>query len=136
MNKKNRPLSPHLTIYKPQITSIMSISHRLSGIFQSVGTVMIFIFFISVFAGEKYYNLSMLFFNSYLGRFFIFLYIFSLCYHMCNGVRHLVWDLGYGFEIKNVYYSGYITIATAIILNILVWVLWVWVIEIKKWKIT
>ncbi len=123
MNKKNKPLSPHLTIYKPQITSVMSISHRLSGVFQSVGTVIVFIFFISIFAGEKYYDLSIFFFNSYLGRLFIFLYIFSLCYHMCNGIRHLVWDLGYGFEIKNVYYSGYVTIASAVILNTLVWVL-------------
>ena len=123
MNKKNKPLSPHLTIYKPQITSVMSISHRLSGVFQSVGTVIVFIFFISIFAGEKYYDLTTFFFNSYLGRLFIFFYIFSLCYHMCNGIRHLVWDLGYGFEIKNVYYSGYVTIASAVILNTLVWVL-------------
>ena len=123
MNKKIKPLSPHLSIYKPQITSIMSISHRLSGIYQSFGNVMIFIFFLLILIGEKYYNLSMLFFNSYLGRVFTFLYIFSLCYHMCNGIRHLVWDLGYGFELKNVYYSGYTTIATAVILNTLVWTL-------------
>jgi succinate dehydrogenase / fumarate reductase cytochrome b subunit len=123
MNKNNKPLSPHLSIYKPQITSIMSISHRLSGIFQSVGNVMIFIFFLLILTGEKYYNLSMFFLNSYLGRVFTFLYIFSLCYHMCNGIRHLVWDLGYGFELKNVYYSGYATIVTAVILNAMVWIL-------------
>ena len=123
MNKNNKPLSPHLSIYKPQITSIMSISHRLSGTFQSFGNVMIFIFFLLILTGEKYYNFSMFFFNSYLGRVFTFLYIFSLCYHMCNGIRHLVWDLGYGFELKNVYYSGYATIAIAVIINSLVWVL-------------
>ena len=123
MNKKIKPLSPHLSIYKPQITSIMSISHRLSGIFQSFGNVMIFMFFILILAEEKYYNLAMFFFNSYLGIVFTFLYIFSLCYHICNGIRHLVWDLGYGFELKNVYISGYFTIAIALILNILVWVL-------------
>ena len=123
MNKKSKPLSPHLTIYKPQITSIMSISHRLSGIFQSIGNVIIFIFFIFILAGEKYYNLSVIFFNSYLGRAFIVLYIFSLCYHMCNGIRHLTWDLGYGFELHNVTYSGYATIAIAFIFSVLVWVL-------------
>ena len=123
MNKKIKPLSPHLSIYKPQITSIMSISHRLSGIFQSFGNVMIFIFFIFILAEEKYYNLAMFFFNSYLGIAFTFLYIFSLCYHACNGIRHLIWDLGYGFELKNVYISGYFTIAISLILNTLVWVL-------------
>ena len=121
MNKKNKPLSPHLTIYKPQITSIMSISHRLSGIFQSIGTVAIFIFFILVFSGEKYYNSALFFFDSYLGKIFTFFYILSLCYHICNGVRHLAWDLGYGFELKNVNYTGYATIGIAIILNIIVW---------------
>ena len=123
MNKKIKPLSPHLSIYKPQITSIMSISHRLSGIFQSFGNVMIFMFFILILAEEKYYNLAMFFFNSYLGIAFTFLYIFSLCYHACNGIRHLIWDLGYGFELKNVYISGYFTIAISLILNTLVWVL-------------
>ena len=123
MNKKNKPLSPHLTIYKPQITSIMSISHRFSGMVQSIGNVIIFMFFILVLAGEKYYNLSMFFFNSYLGKAFTFLYIFSLCYHMCNGVRHLAWDLGYGFELKNVNYTGYATISIAVILNTIIWVL-------------
>ena len=123
MNKKIKPLSPHLSIYKPQITSIMSISHRLSGIFQSFGNVMIFMFFILILVEEKYYNIAMLFFNSYLGIVFTFLYIFSLCYHACNGIRHLIWDLGYGFELKNVSISGYFTIAIALILNTLVWVL-------------
>ena len=123
MNKKIKPLSPHLSIYKPQITSIMSISHRLSGIFQSFGNVMIFMFFILILVEEKYYNLAMFFFKSYLGIAFTFLYIFSLCYHACNGIRHLIWDLGYGFELKNVYISGYFTIAISLILNTLVWVL-------------
>ena len=123
MNKKVKPLSPHLSIYRPQITSIMSISHRLSGIFQSFGNVMIFMFFILILVEEKYHNLAMFFFNSYLGIVFTFLYIFSLCYHACNGIRHLVWDLGYGFDIKNVYFSAYVTIFCTIIMSTLIWVI-------------
>ena len=123
MKKNNRPLSPHLTIYKPQITSIMSISHRVSGVFQSFGTVVIFISILMLLAGEKYYLLSYAVLNTLLGKIFLYFYIFSLCYHFCNGIRHLAWDVGLGFEIKNVYFSGYITIITAIILNFITWFL-------------
>lgn len=123
MKKNNRPLSPHLTIYKPQITSIMSILHRISGVFQSFGTVVIFISILMLLAGEKYYLLSYAVLNTLLGKAFLYFYIFSLCYHFCNGIRHLAWDVGLGFEIKNVYFSGYITIITAIILNFITWFL-------------
>ncbi len=121
MNKKTHPLSPHLTIYKPQITSIMSISHRISGFFQSIGTLLIFIYMVFLFAGEQYYNLINIFFSNFLGKLFLFFYILSICYHFCNGIRHLIWDLGYGFEIKTVYFSGYITIFFTILMSLFSW---------------
>ncbi len=123
MKKDNRPLSPHLTVYKPQITSVMSIFHRMTGVFQSLGTLSIFFLIFAVFVGEQYYDIINFFFKSLLGKLFIFFYIFSICYHLCNGIRHLSWDLGYGFEIKNVYLTGYLTIIAAIILNIIIWLL-------------
>ena len=107
MRNKNRPTSPHLSIYRPQITSILSISHRISGVFQSIGLIIVFLLLVSLFLGETYHKYYMLFIKSYLGKFFIFLYVLSLCYHMLNGIRHILWDLGFVFEIKNVYYSGY-----------------------------
>ncbi len=121
MNKKTQPISPHLTIYKPQITSIMSISHRISGFFQSVGTIIIFTYIMFVIAGESYYNFINIFFGNYLGKLFLLFYILSISYHFCNGIRHLVWDLGFGFEIKNVYFTGYLTIFFTIIMSILIW---------------
>ena len=121
MSKNNKPLSPHLTIYKPQITSLMSISHRFSGTFQSLGNFIIFLYFCVILVGENYYNHANLFFSSILGKVFLFLYIFSICYHLFNGIRHLIWDIGLGFEIKNVYYSGYITVISAIVLNFIIW---------------
>ncbi len=107
MKKKNRPISPHLSIYRPQITSILSISHRASGVFQSLGLLLIFLLLVSLFLGETFHEYYMLFIGSYLGMLFIFFYVLSLCYHMLNGIRHIIWDLGFCFEIKNVYYSGY-----------------------------
>ena len=119
MKNKNRPISPHLSIYKPQITSILSISHRLSGIFQSLGLLVIFLLFATLLLGEPTHNYFMLFIESFLGKLFVFIYTLSLCYHMLNGVRHILWDIGFGFEIKNVYYSGYVVIILAFFLAIL-----------------
>ena len=78
MKKKNRPISPHLSIYRPQITSILSISHRISGVFQSIGLIIIFLLLASLFLGETYHKYYMLFIESYFGKFFIFLYVVSL----------------------------------------------------------
>ena len=118
MKNKKRPISPHLSIYKPQITSILSISHRISGVFQSIGLIIILLLLASLFLGEVFYNYFMFFIESYFGKTFIFFYMLSLCYHMFNGIRHILWDLGYGFEIKSVYYSGYAVIFFTIILFI------------------
>ena len=118
MKKKNRPLSPQLSVYRPQITSVLSISHRISGVFQSLGLIIIFLLLISLFFGETSHNYYMLFLDSYLGKLFIFFYSLSLCYHMLNGVRHILWDIGLGFEIKNVYYSGYTIVLFTFILGI------------------
>ena len=123
MNKNNKPLSPHLTIYKPQITSVMSITHRATGVFQSLGTLFILTYFLSVVLNEDFYKMFEYFIESYVGKTFLFFYLLSLCYHLCNGIRHLLWDLGFGFEIKNVYYSGYLTIFIAIFLNFIIWFL-------------
>ena len=116
MKNKKRPISPHLSIYKPQITSILSISHRISGVFQSIGLIIILLLLASLFFGEVFYNYFMFFIESYIGKIFIFFYMLSLCYHMLNGIRHILWDLGYGFEIKSVYYSGYAVIFFTIVL--------------------
>ena len=116
MSKNNKPLSPHLTIYKPQITSILSISHRMSGVFQSLGLLIIVLLLFSLFLGKNSHEFFMLFINSLIGKAFLFFYVLSLCYHLFNGIRHIIWDLGYGFDIKSVNYSGYAVIFLTIIL--------------------
>tara|TARA_B100001989_G_scaffold50401_2_gene32620 strand:- start:49 stop:420 length:372 start_codon:yes stop_codon:yes gene_type:complete len=116
MKNNNRPISPHLSIYKPQITSILSISHRMSGIFQSLGLLIIVLLLFSLFLGKNSHEFFMLFINSFIGKAFLFFYVLSLCYHLFNGIRHIIWDIGFGFEIKNVYYSGIIVIIFAVTL--------------------
>ena len=116
MKNNNRPISPHLSIYKPQITSILSISHRMSGVFQSLGLLIIVLLLFSLLLGKNSHEFYMLFINSLIGKAFLFFYVLSLCYHLFNGIRHIIWDIGYGFEIKNVYYSGIIVIIFAVTL--------------------
>ena len=120
MKKRKRPISPHLAVYKPQITSVLSISHRVSGIFQSFGLILVLTLLLSTFLGENTHDYFMFFMNSFLGKLFIFFYVFSLSYHMLNGIRHIIWDFGFGFDIKNVYYSGISVIFLTLILTIFI----------------
>ena len=116
MKNKNRPISPHLSIYKPQITSILSISHRMSGVFQSVGLLVIIFLLLCLLMGDNMHQYFMLFAHSLIGRAFLFFYVLSLSYHLLNGIRHIIWDFGYGFEIRNVHYSGVIIIFFTVML--------------------
>ena len=123
MNKENRPLSPHLTIYKPQITSVLSISHRITGIIQSFGLVLIFILILLIMSKKENYLFVESFLQSLFGKTFFILYTFSLLYHILNGIRHLIWDLGFGFDLKNVNFTGYSIIFLSIFLNLMLWII-------------
>ena len=122
MKNNNRPISPHLSIYKPQITSILSISHRISGVFQSLGLLVIVLLLLLLFLGESSHEFFMLFINSLIGKAFLFFYVLSLCYHLFNGIRHIIWDIGFGFEIRNVYYSGILVILFSVTLALYIFV--------------
>jgi succinate dehydrogenase / fumarate reductase cytochrome b subunit len=123
MDNKNRPLSPHLQIYKPQMTSFTSILHRLTGIYLFLGVLILSWFFI-----HYQYQTDLVFDSGYkqcsstiwvyITYFFSFSWIFALYYHLCNGVRHLMWDIGKGYDIKIAYRNAYIVIFSAIFLTI------------------
>ena len=119
MHKSNSPLSPHLTIYKPQITSLMSITHRITGIFQSIGLLVISIFLISLLFGSQIHNTLQIFLNHIVGKTFFIFYTFSLCYHLFNGIRHLAWDLGYGFDLKIAKITGIIVLVGSFALTMI-----------------
>jgi succinate dehydrogenase / fumarate reductase cytochrome b subunit len=123
MNNQNRPLSPHLQIYKPQMTSFTSILHRLTGIYLFLGVLILSWFFIYyqyqtdlVFGGNYQKCSSNIW--VYATYFFSFTWLFALYYHLCNGVRHLMWDIGKGYDIKDAYRNAYIVIFSAIFLTI------------------
>lgn len=102
MTKKSKlPLSPHLQIYKPQLTSVLSISHRFAGIFLLMLFPLSLAWIFCLTAGENAYSMYVNLISTKLMKVYFILVIFSLVYHLLNGIRHLFWDLGFGVNIKS-----------------------------------
>jgi succinate dehydrogenase / fumarate reductase cytochrome b subunit len=110
MDPKQRPLSPHLQIYKPQLTSILSITHRLTGILLTIGLFALAFWVIALAAGEQCFTLLMDYLNSWVGKVALSLWVMAFFYHLGNGLRHLFWDAGYGLELTKVYAGGWAVI--------------------------
>ena len=117
-----RPLSPHLQVYRPQLTSMLSILHRATGIALSVGAIYLATWVIYVAASPKAYALFQSFNVSIVGRIVLGGWLFCAFYHLCNGIRHLFWDAGYGFELKDAYRSGWIVVAVSLIATAVSWI--------------
>ncbi len=118
----HRPLSPHLQIYKWQLTSILSILHRATGIALAVGALYLAVWVIFASAGPATYAKFESFNTSIVGRIVLGGWLFSGFFHLCNGIRHLFWDAGYGFELKDAYRSGWIVVAVALIATVISWI--------------
>ncbi len=119
----NRPLSPHLQVYRPQLTSVLSITHRATGVFLALGTPLLVWWFAAIAGGAESFVRAQAFFGSFFGRLLLFGWSLALFYHLCNGIRHLAWDIGEGFEIDTVYKSGWAVLVAAGVLTLLSWVL-------------
>lgn len=122
MATENRPLSPHLQVYRPQLTSVMSILHRITGIGLAVGTLLLVWWLIAVATGPTAFNTVQNFIGSFVGRILLLAWTFALYYHLCNGIRHLVWDTGRGFEISTANATGWLAIVAAVVLTVISWV--------------
>ncbi|HXA69085.1 MAG TPA: succinate dehydrogenase, cytochrome b556 subunit [Stellaceae bacterium] len=118
----SRPLSPHLQIYRPQITSVLSISHRATGLALSVGTLLLVWWLVALARGPEAFASAQSLVGSWFGRLLLLGWTFSLFFHLANGIRHLCWDAGYGFEIKTATVSGWVVVAASAALTVIVWV--------------
>jgi succinate dehydrogenase / fumarate reductase cytochrome b subunit len=118
-----RPLSPFMfpIWYRFQITSALSILHRLTGIGLAVGSILLAWWLISVAAGGELFEATQRFLVSPIGMVLLFLWSVAFFYHLCNGIRHLAWDAGYGFEIRTAARSGYAVIVMTALLTLLAW---------------
>jgi len=122
MDSSKRPLSPHLQIYRPQITSVMSISHRVSGVALSAGSLLLIYWLAAAAGGPEAFASAQSLLGSWFGRLVLFLFTLGLFYHLFNGIRHLFWDMGRGFDLASVYRSGYAVLGAAGVTSVLVWV--------------
>jgi succinate dehydrogenase / fumarate reductase cytochrome b subunit len=118
----HRPLSPHLQVYRPQLTSVLSILHRATGIALSVGALYLATWVVFAAASAPTYATFQGFNGSIVGRFVLGGWLFSLFFHLFNGIRHLFWDMGYGFEIKEAYRSGWIVVAASLVATAASWI--------------
>lgn len=120
-HEDNRPLSPHLQVYKPQITSVLSITHRATGVALSIGTILWVYWLVAIAMGPAAYADAQSCLASIPARIVLIGWTFALYYHLCNGIRHLYWDLGRGFDMKSVYISGYAVVFTSIAATAATW---------------
>lgn len=120
MNATKRPLSPHLQIYRPQLTSVLSITHRLTGFALSLVILLspAILYFLTL--SKDSHTLVMNLFQNGFVKLVLFLAIFGLSYHLCNGIRHLAWDAGYGLDLDSSYKSGYAVVATSLVITFLI----------------
>ena len=121
-NSKN-PLSPHLQIYRWQISSLISITHRITGILNFLGLIFISAWISSAGISENLFECFSVFLKSFIGRFILIGFTWSISYHLLSGIRHLFWDLGYGYEIKTANISGILVILSSLILTIVLWII-------------
>ena len=118
MKLVKRPLSPHLQVYKPQLTSVLSITHRGTGVFLSLGALVLTYWLVSLAVSEELFNSFHLHTTFWYGKLFLIGFVFSLYYHLANGIRHLFWDIGLGLEISTTYKSGYFSIFISVVLTL------------------
>lgn len=116
-----RPMSPNIQIYRPQLTSVLSIANRMTGIALGVYAVALVVWLISVAAGPATYAMVQSFFGSWLGQALLLGCTFSFFLHLGGGIRHLVWDAGYGFSLGAIYASGWSVVAASLVLTALTW---------------
>ncbi len=117
-----RPLSPHLQVYRPELTSILSIMNRATGLATSAGAVMMVWWLMAAAAGPQAFDRVQWFLGTPVGLFMLFGWTAALFYHLFGGLRHLAWDMGYGYGLDRTHMSGWAAIIATVVATVLVWV--------------
>ncbi|MGA8900828.1 succinate dehydrogenase, cytochrome b556 subunit [Bradyrhizobium sp.] len=117
-----RPLSPNVQIYRPQLTSVLSILNRITGIFLSACAVVLVVWLVAAAWGPQTYAPVQAAIASWIGRIVLFGATFAFFLHLCGGIRHLVWDSVHGFELRSIYISGWTVVAVSVTLTVAAWV--------------
>jgi len=121
MISSNRPLSPHLQVYRLPMLAMLSIIHRITGVALAVGTLLLTWWLVAAASGPDAFATAQGFIGSFIGRLLLFGWTLALFYHLCNGIRHLFWDAGHGFTIATAQRSGAIVLIAATVLSLICW---------------
>lgn len=126
MKTRRRPLSPNVQIYRPQLTSVLSILNRITGIYLSACAVALIAWLVAVAWGPQVYAPVHAAIASWIGRVVLFAATFAFFLHLCGGIRHLIWDTVRGFELRSIYISGWSAVAASVVLTAAAWVASAW----------
>lgn len=121
MSSSKHPTSPHLQIYRLPLTALLSITHRITGVVLALGSIILVWILAAAANSAAYYQAMIPHLQSWYGQLFLLGFIFSLYLHFCNGLRHLSWDAGYGFELETVDLTAKLAIVLALILTVATW---------------
>ena len=119
MKHNNNPLSPHLQIYRWQISSLLSIAHRIVGVINIFAITLICFWALTLLLGENNYEMTKIFLKSFLGKFLVVGLCWTFSFHILNEIRHLIWDLGFGFDIRVSKITGILVLAGSFVLTVL-----------------
>ena len=122
MSQAERPLSPHLQVYRWQLTSVLSILHRATGVALSLGTILLVWWLVAAAEGPEAYAGVQGFLGSWIGLVLLFGWTLALYYHLCNGIRHLCWDTGRGLDLDSVYTGGWVVLGATAALTAATWI--------------
>ena len=121
MSNSKLPTSPHLQIYRLPLTALLSITHRITGVILAFGSLVLIWILAAAANSAAYYEAMVPHLQSWYGQLFLLAFVFALYLHFCNGLRHLFWDAGYGFELETVDLTAKLAIVLAIILTVATW---------------
>jgi succinate dehydrogenase / fumarate reductase cytochrome b subunit len=116
-----RPQSPNIQIYRPQLTSILSIANRISGVVTSLGAVVLVLWLLATAAGPDTYSYARRILSSLAGQVGLVTVTFAFFFHLCGGIRHLMWDAVYGFDLSSIYVTGWVLAAASTALTVATW---------------
>ena len=121
MSNNKLPVSPHLQIYRLPLTALLSITHRITGVLLALGSLLLTWLLMAAAQGAESYQALMVHFQAWYGQLFVIGFLFGFYLHFCNGIRHLFWDVGYGFELETVDLTAKIAIVVAVVLTGVTW---------------
>ena len=123
MNKTSRPLSPHLSVYRWPITMTLSILHRMTGVTLSIGLIALVLWLESIAAGSGSYEMVTGWMDTIIGQLLLLGLSFAFFFHLANGVRHLFWDVGLGFEMRQANASAWLVLVATVLMTVAYWLL-------------